>query len=270
LDPQYAAAHCNLGNVLRAKGDPQGAEATYRRAIALNPNFAEAHCNLGHALRDQGRFRDALVALQRGRELGSKAPGWRYQKDSERWVRDCQRLLELDNQLPAILRSETHPADAAECVELARLCAIKRLNGSAARFYEKSFTADPEMATQTRSRHRSNAARVASLAGCGLGEDASRLDDRDRARWRRQALDWLQADLAAWKKQLEGDAPQSWTAAQQALRGWQRDAAFAGLRDAVELAKLPEGEREAYRKLWAEVEGLLAKAGGKSARKRTM
>ena len=41
------------------------------------------------------------------------------------------------------------------------------------------------------------------------------------------------------------------------LAGWQTDADLAGLRDADAVAKLPAAERDACRKLWADVEALL-------------
>ena len=51
------------------------------------------------------------------------------------------------------------------------------------------------------------AARCAALAGCGLGEDAAKLDEVERARWRRQARAWLRADLAVWANALENRFP---------------------------------------------------------------
>jgi len=48
--------------------DPLGAEAAYRRAIALDPSFADAHLNLGRLLHAAGAVREALdhyrVALE--------------------------------------------------------------------------------------------------------------------------------------------------------------------------------------------------------------
>ncbi len=44
---------------------------------------------------------------------------------------------------------------------------------------------------------------AAALAGCGKGEDAAKLDDKERTRLRQQALTWLRADLEAWGKLLE-------------------------------------------------------------------
>jgi hypothetical protein len=46
----------------------------------------------------------------------------------------------------------------------------------------------------------------------------------------------------------------------EVLRHWQRDADLAGLRDDKALAALPGDERDACRKLWADVAALLQKA----------
>ena len=41
------------------------------------------------------------------------------------------------------------------------------------------------------------------LAGRGQGDDANKLSDKERARWRRQALEWLRQDLNWWAKALD-------------------------------------------------------------------
>ena len=84
----------------------------YRDAIRLQPAYPEAHCNLGHVLRDQGRFTDALEALRRGHALGSKTPGWSY--PSPAWIRQCERLVELEGKLPAVLKGDAEPVSAAD------------------------------------------------------------------------------------------------------------------------------------------------------------
>ena len=45
------------------------------------------------------------------------------------------------------------------------------------------------------------------------------------------------------------------------LKHWQEDSDLAGLRDAAALAKLPQEERAACKRLWGEVDGLLSKVG---------
>jgi serine/threonine-protein kinase len=257
LKPDLAEAHVNLGLALFKQGRLAEAGAACRKAIELKPDYAEAHCNLGHALRDQGHFRQALQALQRGHALGAKNPRWPY--PSAAWVRRCQRLADLDARLPALLRGDDRP-QAGEHLVLADLCLVKRLYAAAARFFADGFADQPRLAEDLRAGHRYNAACAAALAAAGQGQDAGPLDDKGRARLRRQALDWLRADLAAWTKVVDQGPAQARPVGRQTLRHWQKDPDLAGLRDPDALAKLPEAEREACRKLWADVGALLKRA----------
>jgi tetratricopeptide (TPR) repeat protein len=69
LDPQCAAAHCNLGSTLRELGRPAEAVASCQRAIALQPNFPEALSNLGAALHALGEPAEAANAYRRALAL---------------------------------------------------------------------------------------------------------------------------------------------------------------------------------------------------------
>jgi serine/threonine protein kinase/Flp pilus assembly protein TadD len=258
LKPDYAAAHISLGNIHWRTGRRDEAAAAFRRAIELQPDLARAHCNLGLVLRQQGEFAPALEALKRGHELGSRRPDWH--SPSAAWVRDCQRLVELDGRLPAVLRGEARPADAAERNEYAQVCYLKMLYVASARFRAEAFTADPRSADDLKAGSRYDAARAAALAGAGQGTDAARLDESERAHWRKQALDWLRADLAAYGKLLEGGGPDDRRFLRQQLRRWQRDPDLAGLSDPAAVAGLPDDEQESCQELWAGVRSLLAKA----------
>jgi serine/threonine-protein kinase len=257
LQRDFPEAHYNLGNALRDEGKLNEATAAYRAALRLRPDYPQAHCNLGHVLKQRGLLLQAVNELRRGHELGSRRPGWRY--PSGEWVRDAERLVELDLRLPEVLSGETRPKDVAETVNLANLCgAYKRLYVSAVRFYRDAFTADPKLAEDLRFGHRYNAACAAALAGCGRGEDALKLSEPERARLRQQALTWLRADLAAWGQVLEMQPGQAGAAVQQILRHWQQDGDLAAVRGDA-LAKLPEAERRPWRRLWADVEHILWK-----------
>src|SRR5262249_52830376 len=138
----------------------------------------------------------ALASLRRGHELGSRTPGWPH--PSARWVQECERLVELDSRLPAILSGKerlTSPAEQARCAWLCQQPS-RRLYGASARLYQQALAAQPSLAGDLRAGHRYDAACAAVLAGCGQGNDAGKLDAAERDRWRRQALDWLRADLA--------------------------------------------------------------------------
>ena len=114
-------------------------------------------------------------------------------------------------------------------------------------------------------QHRYNAACAAALAGCGQSKDDPPLEEGARASWRKQAIAWLKADLAAWSKILESGPPQARQVVSQMLQHWRGDLDLAGLRDPGSLEKLPRDEQDACRTIWKEVEALLARDGGGAA-----
>jgi hypothetical protein len=175
-------------------------------------------------------------------------------------VRECQRLVELDGREAAIVTGEAKPANGAERNEFAQLCYFKRLYLAAARLWADAFAADPELAADPETGHRYEAACAAALAAAGQGADAGRLDDQERTRWRKKALDWLRADLAANEKLFDSGKPEARRLIGQRLRHWQRDQHLAGLREPTAVAQLPADERDDWRRLWAEVQGVLSKA----------
>jgi tetratricopeptide (TPR) repeat protein len=263
LDPKSAPAHANLGTALQEKGDVAGAIAAYRKAIALDPTSAETHCSLGLALREQGRLQESLASLRRGHSLGARRRGWPY--PSAQWLKQAERLVELDQQLPAFLKGGRQPRNAAEARDLAELCQqpYKQRYAATVRFYRVAFAAEPKRAEALDTQDRYYAACAAALAGCGQGKDAAPLDAKERSRLRRQALAWLRADFTAWQDLLPKASKQARSALCQTLRHWQKDTDLAGVRDKVALAKLPEAERQQWAKLWADVAALLVKAGPK-------
>jgi hypothetical protein len=171
-------------------------------------------------------------------------------------------LVELDHKLAAVLSGEQPVSDAAERIKYADLCHKKRLFAAAARFFEQALAEKPELAEDPPGRHRYNAACCAALAASAQGDDAALLDDATRERWRQQALDWLRAELDSWRKLLEGDSAGARAKVIATLKHWQTDSDLAGVRDAEALAKLPEAEREAWGKLWADVAELLKEGSG--------
>jgi tetratricopeptide (TPR) repeat protein len=255
LDPKDACASYNLGFELAAKQRWDEAIDWNRKALELDPNYAEAHCNLGNALQNKGRFAEALQCFRRGHELGSKRPGWSY--PSAEWVRTAEMRAALEEKLPDLLAGRIEPADDAERLEYAQMCQAKHLDHAAVELYVDAFAADPKLAEDLGARHRYSAAVSAVLAAVGRGEDASQLDDRERARLRQQAIDWLRADLVLHARRLETGKPEDRAASQDALRKWQEDPDLACVRDAAALNLLPAKDRDGFGKLWPDVAALL-------------
>src|SRR4029077_17552482 len=126
-----------------------------------------------------------------------------------------------------------------------------------ARFSRDAFAAGPKTAEMVPAGLRYNAACVAALAGCGHGKDVDQLDDRERARWRRQALDWLREDLAWWDRALAGGKAQTSVQARQMMQHWLTDADLAEVRGRGALARLSQEERQHWQRLWSDVDALL-------------
>jgi tetratricopeptide (TPR) repeat protein len=254
----HPVAHCNLGAALVRKGRLDEAVDELREATRLKKDFVEAHANLGQALLLQQRFAEARESL--GRCLDLLPPNHRMRAQVSRKLEQCKRLLALEEKLADALTEKIQP-DAAERLELAQFCQEhKKLYATAVQWYAQAFAAQLKLVDEVKSLHRYNAACAAALAGCGHGADAAKLDDAERVRLRRQALDWLRADLKAWGQLLDREPEKTRATAQKMLRHWQQDPDFAGVRGDA-LAKLPEAERQSWRQLWQDVEQTLKKAG---------
>src|SRR5205823_62951 len=65
LEPGSAAAHCNLGNLLRDRGASAEALERFRRAVELDSRLVEAQIGLTLALRDLGQADEALESSRR-------------------------------------------------------------------------------------------------------------------------------------------------------------------------------------------------------------
>jgi tetratricopeptide (TPR) repeat protein len=263
LKADFAQAHFNLGLAWAGKGNVNEAIAEYREAIRLEKDHPEAHCNLGDLLRRQGDYVGSLAMYRKGHELGSKRPGWPY--PSAQWVAQAEQLAALAERLPRLLRGEDHPRDAKECLATAQMCYDTTRYAAAARLWAEAFQAQPKLAEDLEVQHRYNAACAAALAGCGQGKDADKLDDKESARLRRQALDWLRADLEAWRHLLDKrpNKARSAAAVTQVLQHWLVDADFAGVRGPAALARLPDAERHAWQELWSGVADTVARVQSK-------
>jgi tetratricopeptide (TPR) repeat protein len=202
------------------RGDLNEAIACFRKAISLNPKYPMAHTNLARA----------------------------------------ERFAPVQGKLPALLKGDYQPQTNDERLALAELCYHQRRYRTSAGLYADAFATDPKVAADLKAEHRYGAACCAALAAAGVGEDAAKLDDKERARLRKQARAWLHADLALRGKQLESGKPADRANVQKKMQHWQKDADLAGIRDADALAKLPAEERAAWEKLWADVAALLKRA----------
>jgi serine/threonine-protein kinase len=198
---------------------------------------------LAKAARGVGREEEAVEAERELADLAASDP----------------RVAALDARLAAILKGEALK-DAAERLALALRAYETQRYATATRLWAGALEADPKLAADREAQHRYNAACAAALAGCGKGKDDSPRDDTSKGTLRRQALDWLSAELAAWSTILESSPVQARPVVASTLKHWKKDTDLAGIRDDAELSKLPEEERAACRQLWRDVDRLLTES----------
>jgi serine/threonine-protein kinase len=219
-----------------------------RRALASNPahplyrQFMANHLkNLIHATRALGDFKGLAEAKRQLVEFRETDPA----------------MAAFDARLRAIVKGEQRPKDVAERLQFAQRAYDLTRYATAARLWQEALESDRRLGDDRQAQHRYNAACAAALAGCGNGKDDPLPSDDQKGKLRHQALQWLTAELVAWMKLLETANDEQRGGIVQTLEHWQHDADLAGIRDDAELAKLPETERVAFRKLWADVDALL-------------
>jgi tetratricopeptide (TPR) repeat protein len=249
IDPNAAAGHYQLGLLLESTGRLEEAIAEFREVLHRQPQAVLAHEGLARLLLKRGRFAEARRAVLHGLD---RVPADEPRRKILRQQLDqCDHQLALGARLPALLREKERPAGAAELLSLARLCREFGRPYTAARFYAAAFAARPALADDLGSANRYDAACAAVRAAAEPGPEEPRPGEPERAGLRRQALDWLRADLAAWTRLQQGAKASGWP-----QRIWQTDAALASVRDHAPLEKLPQEERTQWQRLWADVAAL--------------
>jgi serine/threonine-protein kinase len=251
------ARHAMLLALLEV-GETAKAEDVLRAAEKAVPKRAIIP-HLGGLLRlARGEPEAAVELLQQARR--TQPEGYRPVKELKEQIDRASRLAPLAAKLPAVVERREWAVDEFESAELAELALGRGRYSASARLFRDAFTRRPALADDSRTGRRNRAALAA--IGAGLGIDADRPEDgeTDRSAWRRQGLEWLRADLAAWQAVADpasGGSLQDRNRMVRTLRLWKRHRDLAGVRDADALGKLPEPERAAWRTFWALVDARL-------------
>ena len=229
-----------------------------RKALAANaahPKYRQFLTNhltlLILAAEGQGR---ADVAIEARRELAELAAA------------DPAKAI-LDEHLAAVLEAKETPRNDTERLQLAYRANEKGLHASSARLFAQAFANDPSLVEDRQTQHAYNAACVAALAGCGQGNDSPPPDEAARAKLRRQALDWLKAELAAWAKTLDSSPPEMKARISATLKHWKADTDLSGIREEKGLSSLSQEERAQLVQLWKDVDHLLTTGAGGNLRR---
>ncbi|MEH2363465.1 tetratricopeptide repeat protein [Nostoc sp.] len=90
IDPTFVVGHYNLAMIFKALGLFTDAIAYYQNAIRLNPNYAEAYQNLGVVLLKVGNHQDSLTAFRKAIAIHE-----RYNPEEAKRLRQGLREMEL-------------------------------------------------------------------------------------------------------------------------------------------------------------------------------
>ena len=153
--PEYqsglANSHGNLANVLAALRRSKLAAREYEKAISIGevltarqpgvPEYANvlanSYKNFGILLRDRGNLTDALAKFKQAARIapaGSPAAG-----ALPVLIRDTENYLALADRLPAVLKGEAKPKDAAEGLSFAQWCYAQSRYVAAARLCDTAL-----------------------------------------------------------------------------------------------------------------------------------
>jgi serine/threonine-protein kinase len=288
LEPNNVELHESLITVLLEKGQLDEAIAECREALRVNkPDFEGFARNprtrstkrqqakwyedlvggsLVRALGYNGKWDEAIAECRARVKMWEALEAGREKDRASTLLRWAELMARLDQRLPRVLEGKDQLKDAAERLGFAQLCQMpyRKQHAAAARLYAEAFAADPKLAADPNQLHRYNAACAAALAGCRQGRDTAGLDDEERARLRRQALDWLRADREAWDRYLDKVPEKGRGLVANQLRHWLWDPDFAGVRGPEALAKLPEAEQQPWQQLWDDVADMLARGLGRT------
>ena len=277
--PSFALAYKLLGVASNRRGRrPEEiaagrlkAIAAWRDAVRLDPEDREVWYWLGVQLNVVGEFAASVEALRRAIEMkGGFLPA-----DAGPILGRTEAYLRLEPRLPAVLRGDDRPKDAAETILFARMCNALQRYAASVRLFEEAFAKDPALANDP-GAGRFYAARCAMLGGCVPGKDDPPLDEARRAHLRKQGLHWLREELAEVKTLVEKGPeslpgprgkPQTRADVLSELRikleSWKKSRDLIEVRDPEGLAKLPEAERKDWQAFWAEVDALILRTQDK-------
>ena len=120
LNPRYPEAFNNLGTVLQGLGRLEEAEASYRRAMELNPLSGEAAANLANTLKDAGKIEDAVILYEKALSLNPRLAECYLNLGA------VKKYTPGDQRIPALRKLYASAKIAAEkssaCFALAKAC----------------------------------------------------------------------------------------------------------------------------------------------------
>lgn len=258
LGPVSSTLYVNLAKALANVGRDSEAASAIESALALEPDRMDTLAAFGVIALRLGRLEEARLSLERCLEL---TPANDVDRDLiESSLARCRALIALEPRLEAFLTTAERASDAKESLLLSELCRLRGRYVAAVRFARDAFAADVTSAKDPTLGYRFDAACAAALAGSGNARDGAVVEESERRDHRRQAREWLLADIQSWNQILDDYGPKARARIINTLERWRTSPQLAILRDRDRVDLLDETERSECRALWREVDLLRARA----------
>ena len=211
-----------------------------------SPRLVEAmarHCS-GESTLARKTLASAVLAFDwTAAKADSREPAW----IAHILRREAEALILPD--LQAFLEGRHQPRDNDERLALLGICQFKNLRATMAALYAASFASDPKLAEDLQAGHLYRAARAAAVAGNGGGADAAGLTEPEQARWRKQAREWLRAEITLCAGALDGSRRADLALVCDRLARLRADPDLAGLLNHEAIDRMPPVERQECRAL---------------------
>jgi serine/threonine-protein kinase len=248
----------NIAYAAVGRGDLLTAERILDEILRQDPDYYPGVATSGELLVTQGRFSAALERLKWAtalyRSQGVALPDY-YPELIEEVI---GVLARQDRTLRGLVRPDAPDAAPPTCFELAVAARAAGLPATAAMLYRAMFLVDEDYAADPSSNHVFDAACAAVAAATSPPHQADLpLDKESRTAWRKHARKWLRADLTARATVAGQGVAGNRAHLEKSLERWRSHPDLASVRRPEALAKLPDKEREAWAKLWEDVDSLL-------------
>jgi serine/threonine protein kinase/tetratricopeptide (TPR) repeat protein len=252
LWPDSGYFQLQIGYCYDALGSYDLAVAAFRKAIVLYTNSAYAHMSLGETLLKKKDPDGAIAAFREAIRLDPKFAHAHFslglalyeQKEWEGAITAIREAVRLDPKLP-----QPHS-------RLGMALAAAGRHAEALQVLTATMRQNPDWTDDPRTHLRYNAACCALLSADGKGPNAR---PTERPMLRNQALDFLTAELAAFRKLAATDPKFTF----EKLQHWLVDEDLATIRDPMAIKELPPGEADAWKKLWVDVRELCDRTAAK-------
>lgn len=246
--PTHARLHANMGMAWQDLNRLDRAIPCFQEAVRLAPEDPRVRTDLATALYQQGDLDECIAQLREAIKFAPDDSRVKRLLDEGLLIKEARRMM------PEILAGTAKFESNDLRLKASEECADLEHFAAAASLCRDAFAVDSEIANDTESQFRYDAACWAALAGTGsddLVENSKQRDD-----WRAQSLKWLQEDLKILESMAKTGSDAQREEAREQLDGWLNDSNLVSVRSRNRLGFLPEEERRRWDEFWDNVRSL--------------